>query len=524
MQGKALKPTPQRLLTHLGLLVAYGSIGAIVLLGLVYAHYLAGLPEPQPWHTARLDAEFTRAMAGRVKTLADYRALEDTLFEQVREEVYLRVPEDRRALNRYVAGSRADPRTQADDWNRSFELKPPVPIGGVLLLHGMSDSPYSLRALGQHLYAQGYHVVGLRLPGHGTAPSGLLTLRWEDMAAAVRMAARDLRARVAPELPLNMIGYSNGAALALEYVLARHLGEDQPAVERLIMISPAIGLGATAPFAVWQARASVLLGQPKVAWTDMLPEFDPYKYQSFAVNAGDQVYQLTQVIAERLGRLGQAGLIERLPPILAFQSVADATVSTPALVDSLFRKLANPADHLVLFDVNRYAGAADLFHLPTLQVGSGLLEGPALNFKLTLLVNSSDSSFAIDAVERAPGQVDNLRRASGFEWPRNTFSLSHVALPVPPDDPVYGERRPANPTLIAIGAAELRGEKGLLAFPAEQLIRLRHNPFYAYLEGVIDAFLEVDVRRAAGGDPEAPSSSPPRRPGTESFRLVQTTQ
>ena len=46
----------------------------------------------------------------------------------------------------------------------------------------MSDSPYSLRAIGQSLNQQHFWVVGLRLPGHGTAPSGLLSIHWEDMA------------------------------------------------------------------------------------------------------------------------------------------------------------------------------------------------------------------------------------------------------------------------------------------------------------------------------------------------------
>ena len=64
--------------------------------------------------------------------------------------------------------------------------------GGVLLLHGLTDSPYSLRALALTLNAHGYRVLGLRLPGHGTAPSGLVTLKWQDMAAAARIAMAHL--------------------------------------------------------------------------------------------------------------------------------------------------------------------------------------------------------------------------------------------------------------------------------------------------------------------------------------------
>ena len=74
------------------------------------------------------------------------------------------------------------------NWNRSFELETAASRGGVLLLHGMSDSPYSLRTLGETLNQRGYWVIGLRLPGHGTAPSGLKTVRWQDMSAAVHLA------------------------------------------------------------------------------------------------------------------------------------------------------------------------------------------------------------------------------------------------------------------------------------------------------------------------------------------------
>jgi alpha-beta hydrolase superfamily lysophospholipase len=96
----------------------------------------------------------------------------------------------RRRFNRFAAGSEADPTKERPNWNRSFELPAQHPRGGALLLHGLSDSPYSLRALAQHLHRRGYWVVGLRLPGHGTAPSGLVSATWEDFAAAARIGAR----------------------------------------------------------------------------------------------------------------------------------------------------------------------------------------------------------------------------------------------------------------------------------------------------------------------------------------------
>ena len=79
------------------------------------------------------------------------------------------------------------------------------PRGGILLLHGLTDSPYSLRALGTTLHELGYHVVGLRLPGHGTAPSGLKHIHWQDMAAAVRLAVAHLASKVGKK-PIHLAG------------------------------------------------------------------------------------------------------------------------------------------------------------------------------------------------------------------------------------------------------------------------------------------------------------------------------
>jgi hypothetical protein len=78
----------------------------------------------------------------------------------------------------------------------------------------------------------------------------------------------------------------------------------------------------------------------------------------------------------------------------------------------------------------------------------------------------------------------------GLDWPRDVFSLSHVAMPFPPDDPLYGAVRPPKSEMIFLGNVELHGERGLLALSVGDLIRLRHNPFNAYVDARIRAFLE----------------------------------
>jgi len=477
-------------LKQLGYFLGYSALGLVVAIVAGYAWYLDTLPDLKVWHTARLDAEFRASDADKVRTLAEYRALEDRLFEQLKVEVYDKTSkEDQRRFNRYSSGSLSDPLKQPINWNRTFELPVKDPRGAVLLIHGLSDSPYAMRSLAQSLHARGYLVVGLRLPGHGTAPSGLLHTHWQDMAAAVRLAARDLSQRIGPGKKLHMIGFSTGAALAVEYALARQQGEPLPPVEKLVVISPAIGVSPAAALAIWQKRVSSLFGIQKLAWTDISPEYDPYKYSSFTVNAAEQIYALTQRIAERMAALEKSRSVEDTPRILAFQSVADDTVSTPAVIDALFRSLPQKRHELVLFDINRRADIASLYLPGAPEVTTRLLGGPALPFELTILANSNAESMDIVAIRRKSGAGEVARESAGMKWPAGVFSLSHVALPYPPEDPVYGARPPKNAEFIFLGNPELLGERGLLAVSPANLMRLRHNPFFNYLRARTETFL-----------------------------------
>jgi hypothetical protein len=67
-------------------------------------------------------------------------------------------------------------------------------------------------------------------------------------------------------------------------------------------------------------------------------------------------------------------------------------------------------------------------------------------------------------------------------WPAGVISLSHVAMPFPPDDPLYGQSDPGDSDAVFLGNLAIKGERGLLKLPADWLLRLRHNPFYDYLE------------------------------------------
>jgi alpha-beta hydrolase superfamily lysophospholipase len=476
---------------HTLLFLTYGVAGAVLTLfaGALWLG-VTRVPELKPWHRAVLREEFTAADVSRVRDFDAYRALEGRLFEELQHKVYDRVAEaDRRALNRYSAGSLADPASYPENGNRSYELSHAEPRAGVLLVHGLSDSPYILRALAERLHERGCWVVGLRLPGHGTAPSALRTVRWEDWAAAVRLAARHLRGRIGADTPLYFVGFSTGAALSVEYNLARLEGEDLPRVDRLVLLSPAIGVDPLAWLAVWQSRLSGLPGLGNLAWLDVGPEYDPYKYVSFPVNAGQQIYELTTVIDARLTRLAAKGPVRGFPRTLVFQSVADATVSPQAVVKVFMGRLAAEGHEVVAFDINRQAEVGPLLRPDSRDPAERLLHSPAWPFDATLLTNESPESHALVALRRSAGESTVRSEPTDLAWPRGVFALSHVALPVPPDDPIYGAEPPSTRKTLYLGKVELLGEQGLLAIPPNAMVRLRFNPFFSYVWERAERFL-----------------------------------
>ncbi|MCJ7540553.1 MAG: alpha/beta fold hydrolase [Desulfobacterales bacterium] len=463
--------------------------GVIVALLAGFILFLNNQSNLSVWHTTVLDVEFTTDSP--VKNFKDYLSLEDRLFAQLDEKVYAHIrPEERNTINRYNSGSLSDPARWPTNWNRSFEFTVPKPVAGVLLLHGLSDSPYSLRRLGQKLSASGVHVLGLRIPGHGTAPSGLVNVKWEDMAGAVRLSMGYLKKQLG-DIPLYMVGYSNGGALTVQYILSTLENASLPRASGVVLISPEIGVAKVAAFAVWQGRIGRLLGLPKLAWNSVLPEYDPFKYNSFAVNAGDQAYRLTTEIQNQITKNTKSGVLSQLPPIMAFQSVVDATVRVPALIEGLFDRLPQGDHELVLFDINRLAANNPLVNTGPRDKIAALLDKPMLSYRLSLVSNESASSRKVAVYQRyTEGSEKNVFPLS-LAWPAGIYSLSHVALPFAPDDPLYGGNDAEKSPGIQIGNVVLKGENGVLRINPASLLRLHWNPFYDYLEQRVLQFMAL---------------------------------
>ena len=335
-------------------------------------------------------------------------------------------------------------------------------------MHGYSDSPYSLRSLGEALHAQGGQVLGLRLPGHGTAPSGLRRTTIEDMAAAVDLAMDHLAGELGGK-PIIVVGYSNGAALALHHTLSAIISGAQHRPAALVLISPEISVSPVAALASWQANVGELLGLAQLGWTSVEREFDPFKYNSFAVNAGVQARRITLMVQAQLESLAKAGRMGEMPPILAFQSAVDLTVEAQAVKRALFDRLASGRDELVVFDINNLFEMRGLVSRPYYL--ATLLTGTRHAYRVSMLTNRDDHSRATVGAAANSDAVTSTE--TGLEWPVDVYSLAHIALPFPPDDPLYGAAATPDAQRLNLGRIMLRGENGVLEIPASAMTRQR---------------------------------------------------
>lgn len=101
---------------------------------------------------------------------------------------------------------------------------------GVLVLHGFTGNPSSMRGLAEAMAALGHHVELPRLPGHGTTIEDMSTTSWSDWTAEVEAAYQRLAGRVEQVV---VAGLSMGGSLTLWTAL------QHPEVTGIVCVNPA---------------------------------------------------------------------------------------------------------------------------------------------------------------------------------------------------------------------------------------------------------------------------------------------
>ncbi len=187
---------------------------------------------------------------------------------------------------------------------------------GVLLCHGFTGTPGSLRPWAEHLAAAGLSVALPRLPGHGTTWQEMARTRWEDWYAEIDRAFEDLQSRTEE---IFVMGLSMGACLALR--LAELRGDQ---VAGLVVVNPSLApdtrlflLAPVLKLFVRSLKAVAPAGDIKKEGAHELA------YDRVPVPAAASLPQLWRLTRGRLSQVSQ--------PVLAYHSPEDHVVSPASM-------------------------------------------------------------------------------------------------------------------------------------------------------------------------------------------------
>ncbi|CEA07814.1 Thermostable monoacylglycerol lipase [Arthrobacter saudimassiliensis] len=204
---------------------------------------------------------------------------------------------------------------------------------GVLLSHGFTGSPVSLRAWAGHLADQGYAVSLPLLPGHGTTWQELARTPWEHWYDAYEQAYDRLSETTGRVVAG---GLSMGGALALRLASRRE-------VAGVAVVNP--GLTAADPRARYAGALKYLVRSvPAIGNSIALPGQDEGAYTRTPVAA---VHQLM-----RLFRDTTASLPRITAPVLVFRSAVDPIVPESSM--AALRRGLTSADLTVVPLPNSY--------------------------------------------------------------------------------------------------------------------------------------------------------------------------
>jgi esterase/lipase len=216
--------------------------------------------------------------------------------------------------------------------NSPFDWPTENATHGVILIHGLTDSPFQLRDLGLFFKQQGFWVRSIMLPGHGTLPGDLTQVKLAAWQQVLAYAVADLSKQVSA---IYLCGYSTGGALALELAL------QLPSIQGLILFAPALRLKRYIEVAI-RSQMFVKTFWQRAEWLTIQSEMDYAKYSSLPVNAAFQL----QLLIDNLDKLLMQTKLQI--PIFMVMSDADELIDYNKLV-VLYQQLAHPLNQLLVY-------------------------------------------------------------------------------------------------------------------------------------------------------------------------------
>ena len=180
---------------------------------------------------------------------------------------------------------------------------------GVVLCHGFTGAPSSLRPWGEHLAAAGMAVRAPRLPGHGTRWQDMNSTRWEDWYGELERAFDAMLAKVPTVFAM---GLSMGGTLCLR------LGEERGAeLAGLVVVNPSLATERK-DAKLLSLVSKVVPSIPGIGSDIKKPGVTEQAYDRSPLRAAYSLAQLWKVTRADLGKLTQ--------PVLLYRSRTDHVV------------------------------------------------------------------------------------------------------------------------------------------------------------------------------------------------------
>ncbi|MDR2461355.1 MAG: alpha/beta fold hydrolase [Deltaproteobacteria bacterium] len=202
---------------------------------------------------------------------------------------------------------------------------------GILLIHGLGDSPWSFFDIAPILAENGFLVRVILLPGGGTNPEDLIDITADDWRDVVAEQARIMQKEV-PKLYLG--GFSLGANLALEYAF------DHPEIAGLILYSPAIR--AAVPFDFLAPLVSIF-SDWVIEPNDNRPNKDAMRYHVVPTNAFAQLSYISSSVRDRL----KEEPFTR--PVVITLSEHDSVLDVQYILERFEISFTNPKSRLIYY-------------------------------------------------------------------------------------------------------------------------------------------------------------------------------
>ena len=185
---------------------------------------------------------------------------------------------------------------------------------GVLVLHGFTGSPRTVRPWAEHLAAAGLTVSAPRLPGHGTAWQDLATTSWQDWYQEAERAFTDLSQRCEQVF---VTGLSMGACLALRLAEAHGPKGRGPKVSGVVVVNPSLAPD-TRLFLVAPVLKYLVPSLPGIEGDIKKPGVEEGGYKRIPVRAAATLPAMWKVTVAHLAEVTQ--------PLLVYRSTVDHVV------------------------------------------------------------------------------------------------------------------------------------------------------------------------------------------------------